>query len=86
MCLSRSASRRAEGDQVVVVEGDAVRAEVGQPVHGLDRVERGAGGVAERVAAEPADRPQAEGELVSRVGSRVMGACLPGFVHCLNKR
>ncbi len=53
-----------ERDQVVVVEGDAVRAKLGEPVHGLDRVEGAPGGVAERVATRPADRPQAEGELV----------------------
>jgi hypothetical protein len=54
----------AERDQVVVVEGDAVRAALGQPVHGLDRVQRGPGGIAERVAGGPAHRPQSERELV----------------------
>lgn len=56
--------RGAEGDQVVVVEGDAVRAEVGEPLDGLDGVERRAGRLAERVAALPADGPEAEGEAV----------------------
>ena len=34
----------AERDQVVVVEGHAVGAELGEPVHRLDRVQRGPGG------------------------------------------
>src|SRR5689334_9586042 len=55
---------RAERDQVVVVERHPGRAELGQPVHGLHRVERRSGRVAERVAAEPADRPQPESEPV----------------------
>ncbi len=53
-----------EGDQVVVVEGDAVGAELGQALHRLDRVEGTAGGVAEGVPSLPADGPQAEGEPV----------------------
>ena len=62
--FARSASDDAERDQVVVVEGHPGGAELGQPVHGLHRVERRPGRVAERVAAEPADRPQPEGEPV----------------------
>jgi hypothetical protein len=50
----------AERHQVVVVEGDAVRTEVAELVHRLDRVERSTGGVAERVTGRPADGPQAE--------------------------
>jgi hypothetical protein len=38
MCWSRAASS-AERDQVVVVERDAVGAEFGEPVHGLDRID-----------------------------------------------
>jgi hypothetical protein len=60
----------AERDQVVVVEGDAVRAELGEPVHALHRVQRRAGGVAERVAGLPADRPETEGEPVLAGGLR----------------
>ena len=44
---------RAHRHHVVVVEADAVRAELGQPVHRLDRVEGGASGVAEGVAGLP---------------------------------
>jgi hypothetical protein len=55
---------RPERDQVVVVERDAVGTRLREPVHRLDRVQRGAGRVAERVPGLPADRPQAEAELV----------------------
>ena len=54
MWSSRLGVVTAERDEVVVVEGDAVGAELGEPVHGLDRVERRAGRVAERVAGLPA--------------------------------
>jgi hypothetical protein len=54
----------AERHQVVVVETDAVRTEFGELVDGLDRVERGTGGLTERVARLPADGPETEGELV----------------------
>ena len=64
---SRSAGRRAGRHEVVVVEADAVRADVGEVVHRVDRVERRPRLVAERVAAAVADGPQAEGEVV--VGS-----------------
>ena len=69
MCSVAGGVVDAERDQVVVVEGDAVRAALGEPVHGLDRVERGPGRVTERVAGLPAHRPEAEGELV-RAGRR----------------
>ena len=46
------------------MEVHAVRAEIGQPVHRLDRVERRADLVAERIAARVADGPQAEREVV----------------------
>ncbi len=61
----------AERDQVVVVEGDAGSTQLGQPVHGLDRVDRRPGGVTERVAGLPAHGPEAEGEVVGRGGSQV---------------
>ena len=76
MWSSRAAVVAAERDQVVVVEGDAVRAELGQPVHRLDRVERRPGGVAERVAGLPADGPEAEGELVLAGGLKSVIAVL----------
>ena len=50
--------------QVVVVERDGRGAELGEPVHRLDRVERGADGAAEDVDALPAHGPEAEAELV----------------------
>ena len=61
---------RAEGDQVVVVERDPPRAELGEAVHRLDRVEGRAGGVTERVAGGPADRPEPEAEAVLTGGLR----------------
>ena len=60
--------RRAEGHEVVVVEADAVGTEVRQVVHGVDRVERRPYLTPEGVAALVADGPQAEGEVVLRVG------------------
>ncbi len=64
----------AEGDQVVVVERDAVGAELGQPLDALDGIEGGPGGVAEGVPPLPADGPQAEGEPVRGGGNeRVAG-------------
>ena len=56
--------RGAERDDVVVVEGDAVRAQVGEPVHRLRRVERRPDGAPEDVDALPAHGPQAEREAV----------------------
>ena len=63
---SRSPSAEPERHEVVVVEAHAIRPELGQPVHRLDRVEGRAGRVAERVARLPPDRPQAERELIFR--------------------
>ena len=54
----------AEGDHVVVVEVDAVRAQLGELLQRVDGVHRRAGGGPERVHALPADGPEAEGELV----------------------
>ena len=54
------------------MEVDAVGAELGEAVHRLDRVERRADLVAERIAAAVADGPQAEREaVVRRRGVRV---------------
>ena len=55
---------RAERHEVVVVEAHAVGPELGEPMHRLDRVERRARRVAERVAGLPPDRPQPERELI----------------------
>src|SRR5690606_22013231 len=55
-----------EGDQVVVVEGEAPGAELLELAHGLEGVEVGPGSGAELVAGGPAHGPQAEGELVRR--------------------
>ena len=75
---SRSRGRRAEGHEVVVVEVDAVGAELGQPVHRLDRVERRPHLVAERIAARVADGPQTEGEVVLGLGLELgaVGTCV----------
>ena len=50
------------------MEVHAVRAEVGEAVHAVDRIERGPRLVAERIAAPVADGPEAEREVV--VGRR----------------
>jgi hypothetical protein len=60
----------AERDQIVVVEGEPVGAEGGQLMNGFDRIERRPGGVAERIAGRPTDRPQSEREAVSRCWCR----------------
>ena len=52
------------GHQVVVVEGDGRGTELGEPVHGLDRVQPRADGAAEDVDALPSHRPEAEAEPV----------------------
>ena len=57
---------RAERDEVVVMEGDAPRAELGEPIDGLDRVEVRPRGVPEGIARLPAHRPHPEAELVGR--------------------
>ena len=56
---------RVARHEVVVVEVDAVRAELGELVHDLAPA-RSAGrtGIAERIASGVADGPQAEGEVV----------------------
>src|SRR6185312_16956047 len=59
--LVGAAARR---DQVVVVKGDAVGAELAEAVHRLHGGEHRAGGLTEQVASLPAHRPQAEAELV----------------------
>ena len=46
------------------MEVDAVRAELGEALHGLDRIERRARLVAERITTDVADGPQPEGEAV----------------------
>ena len=78
--------RRAVGHEVVVVEADAVGAEVGQPVDGVDRVEGGAHHGAEGVPPWVSDGPQAEGEVVLGSGGEGIGhgppvAGTPPAVH-----
>ncbi|MBG9885071.1 hypothetical protein ABE10_00415 [Bacillus toyonensis] len=58
----------AEGEEVVVVEGQTVRAELGQPLDDVDHIERGTGRTAERIGAGVADGPEPEGELVVEGG------------------
>ena len=65
--------RGAVRDEVVVVEADAVGAEIGEPVHRVDRVERRAHLGAERVAARVPDGPEPEGEVVLGSGSEEIG-------------
>ena len=59
------------------MEGDAVRAQLGESVHRLDRVQGVAGGVAEGVARLPAHGPQPEGELVGGGGGPVGAHGIP---------
>ncbi len=51
----------------------SVRAEFGQPFDGLDRVDRGTGRHAERIATGPPHGPQAERELVRWLRSQGVG-------------
>ena len=59
---------RAEWNEIVVVEGDAVGPELGQLMHCADGIDRGTGGIAERITGLPTNGPQAEGEVVSGSG------------------
>ena len=61
---------RAEGDDVVVVERHVRGAQLGELVDRLDRVQPRARGRAELVLGVPADRPEAERELVCTGGLR----------------
>ena len=54
----------AEGDDVVVVEVDAVGAERGELLQRVDGVHLRPGGLTERVTPLPPDGPETEGELV----------------------
>ena len=56
--------RGVEGDEVVVVQVDAVGAEVGQEADGVGGVDGGPGRLAERVAPYVADGPEPEREPV----------------------
>ena len=76
--LLRSASVASNGIQVVVVEGQAVRADLGQLLDRLDHVERLPARAAELVLADPADGPQTEGELVGRSGGEAHGGASVG--------
>ena len=64
MIASRVGVVAAERDDVVVVEVDAVGAELGELLQRVHRVHRRPGRAAEGVDALPADGPQPEGELV----------------------
>jgi hypothetical protein len=54
--------RRAPRDEVVVVQGDPPRAQLGEAVDCISGVQRGAGRLTERVATRVADGPQSECE------------------------
>ncbi len=58
--------RGVDRHQVVVVEVDAIGADLGQQVDDLDRRTRRAHRLAEGVAPGVADGPEAEGELIGR--------------------
>jgi hypothetical protein len=62
--------RRAGIDrhEVIVMQVDAVGADVAQAPHGLDRREHGPRRIAERIATPMADRPEAEREAVGGRG------------------
>ena len=55
------------------MEAHAVRADVGEMVHAVDRIERRARLVAEGVATPIADGPEAEGEVVVGLSLVVVG-------------
>src|SRR5271155_3664814 len=55
------------------MEADAVGAEIGEPVHGVDRVERRPHLGAEGVTARVPDGPEPEGEMVFRPGGEGIG-------------
>jgi hypothetical protein len=61
----------AERDEVIVMERHAPSAERGEAVHGVRRVQRGAGGVAERIGGPPPDCPEAEREAVLGGGGQL---------------
>jgi len=83
-----------EGEDVVVVEGDAPGAELGELLGVLPGAQGGAGRLAEGIGGEPADRPQAERELVLLGGlanhgllleiQRAGRTCAPLFVRLRN--
>ncbi len=62
---------RTERHQVIVVEADAVDAEVGQALEHVDDLDLGTDGLAERITTTISDRPQPERELVLRRGGQV---------------
>jgi hypothetical protein len=88
--------RRVPGDEVVVVEVHAVGAQLRELLDDARRRYRRADGIAERIAARVADRPQSEREVVlgpRRVGvivvvhesvrtwlSGTLSAALPAYV------
>ena len=66
--------------QIVVVEIDAPRAEIAQPLDRNDRVHRWPDELAEGVSTAVADGPEAEGELVRSGGSESVGLHAPMIV------
>ena len=65
---SRSGRARTGRHEIVVVEVHSVRAEIREALHCIDRVERRSRFVTEGVAPTIADGPEAERELVGRLG------------------
>ena len=73
----------SEGEQVVVVEGEPVGAELGELLDRVHDVERLARRAAERVGAVVADGPEPEGELVGGGGGGAHGDLAPAsFGEC----
>ena len=63
-------------DEVVVVEVDAIGAELGEPVHRANRIERRPHEFTERIAAAIADGPESERELVCGSGCEPHGSAV----------
>ena len=66
---------RPERDQVVVVERHPVRTQLREPLHRLDRVQRGTRRIPERVVATPPHGPETEGEPVRGSGGEAIRHC-----------
>ncbi len=58
--------RGIKGNQVIVVERDAIGAKLAELVNSFHRIQGGTGGDAERIGAGPSNGPKAKGEAVLR--------------------
>jgi hypothetical protein len=80
-CVGQSVDRvtalgvgAVEREQIVIVEGQAVGSQFGQPLDGFDRIQCGTGRDSEWIACGPADGPQAEREFIGRLGNEDFGS------------